>query len=138
MYLWTPCIFVLMMDHLEFQHSNYGQKSKRTMFDKCLPKRRVICPIPEEDELDDGDEFSQTAAGMTLSRSSPPSMVSGQMWAIEMRASLEGALMAILPREERIKRAAATSQVEWSHVRESCAPPGSHSWDGGGTFLIHF
>ena len=52
-----------------------------------------------------------------------------QVSASDMRECLEGALMAILPREERIKRAAAaaTSPVEWSHVRKGFAagPPGT-------------
>ena len=38
----------------------------------------------------------------------------------QLRDCLEGALMAILPREERLKRAAATERVQWSHVR-GCA-----------------
>ena len=93
-----------------------------TAIDECFPKRRAICSIPEEDEVDeDDDDFTDLTAKIE-SRSSPPSVMAELVSATEMRASLEGALMAILPREERIKRAAATSQVEWSHVRMEVCP----------------
>ena len=110
-----------------------------TAIDECFPKRRAICSIPEEDEVDeDDDDFTDLTAKIE-SRSSPPSVIMAELVsATEMRASLEGALMAILPREERIKRAAATSQVEWSHVRKSCAPGASWSWDGGTEGLLSF
>ena len=98
-----------------------------------FPKRRAraICSIPEEEEFED-DDFALTApAAVTESHSSPPSVMADimQVSASDMRECLEGALMAILPREERIKRAAAaaTSPVEWSHVRKGFAagPPGT-------------
>ena len=108
-----------------------------TAIDECFPKRRAICSIPEEDEVDEDDDFTNLTAKIE-SRSSPPSVIAELVSATEMRASLEGALMAILPREERIKRAAATSQVEWSHVRKNFAP--GASWDGGrnGGTVIEF
>ena len=113
-----------------------------TAIDECFPKRRAICSIPEEDEVDeDDDDFTDLTAKIE-SRSSPPSVMAELVSATEMRASLEGALMAILPREERIKRAAATSQVEWSHVRKSFAPGPRGllvlGWRDGGTVIIDF
>ena len=84
----------------------------------------------DDDNVDeDDDDFTDLTAKIE-SRSSPPSVMAELVSATEMRASLEGALMAILPREERIKRAAATSQVEWSHVRKSFAPEGPPGMEG--------
>ena len=67
--------------------------------------------------VDDDFALRKAAEMETSSSSAPPSVVALCPMSAEVRESLEGALMAILPREERIKRAAATSQVEWSHVR---------------------
>ena len=109
--------------------------SMRRVIDARFPKRRAraICSIPEEEEFDDDELVLTAPAAVTESHSSPPSVMADimQVSASDMRECLEGALMAILPREERIKRAAAaaTSPVEWSHVRMvfSAGPPGKAS-----------
>ena len=112
----------------------------KRVIDARFPKRRAraICSIPEEEEFED-DDFALTApAAVTESHSSPSSVMADimQVSASDMRECLEGALMAILPREERMKRAAAaaTSPVEWSHVRKGLAagPPGTEELFIGG------
>ena len=104
---------------------------KKVIVPRFPKRRRAICSIPEEEEFDDDELVLTAAAAVTESHSSPPSVMADimQVSASDMRECLEGALMAILPREERIKRAAAaaTSPVEWSHVRKGFAagPPGT-------------
>ena len=108
----------------------------RRVIDARFPKRRAraICSIPAEDEFADDELVLTAPAAVTECHSCPPSVMADIMGvsASDMRECLEGALMAILPREERIKRAAAaaTSPVEWSHVRKE-GFGGRASWDGG-------
>lgn len=78
----------------------------------------------DDDDLAKYDDFTLMAEierrCRSASCSSPPSIACHvSALSAEVRESLEGALMAILPREERLKRAVATSHVEWSHVRKS-------------------